>query len=377
MNGNLAGLNETLFPLTRREARRPLPLKRGRGGAQCLHLQREPINRLEEEANQAHLAPVLGGEVATSLRVAGEGATPHDILSALFRAFLLVALLLPGGFASGQDATFTTEQKSPIRLSESLQARLAIEGPAPLRVELPKPFLDPITDRDWKIQPVGNVSVVSIAERRERWTQTYRLDPYVPGKGLPVIFAAVKVNGREVQPGGFEVTVLSTVAEPKAENAKPVTSIEELPDPDPISPPRVAAWQLVLLCGGIIAVIAFVLWMRPKPPPMPPHEWAIGALDELERAGVANRELVARAAEILRELIERQFGIPATKLTTAELLATTAWTVEQTDPLRRILDRCDLAKFAGDIPNDDGCRDLLARCRNWLNEVGTVSTGPR
>ncbi len=292
-------------------------------------------------------------------------------------ALAVLFMLTLGTAASAQDATFTTDRKD-LRLSESLRATLTIEGTAPLQVELPKQLLDPISDRDWKIQPVGTPSVTPIGDNRERWTQTFRLDPYVPGNAMPVIFAAVKVNGREVLPGGFEVKVITTVIEAKAENAKPVTGIEEVPPPVIDTPTSLPLWWWV---GGFVTGISTVVlisrWRR-KPLPIPPLEWALAALADLEGRGVPDMEIVERAAEILREFIERRYGIPATKLTTSELLstATKPWSIEQTDALGTILDGCDRAKFAGDIPDDGGCRSLLARCRQWVHDVSPALAGP-
>ncbi|MBA4190236.1 MAG: hypothetical protein C0467_19800 [Planctomycetaceae bacterium] len=279
--------------------------------------------------------------------------------------------------AHAQEARFTTDRKD-LRLSESLRATLVIEGTAPLRVELPQQQLDPIADRNWKIQPVGTASVTPLGDNREKWTQTFRLDPYVPGNAMPVIFAAVKVNGREVLPGGFEVKVITTVAESKAENAKPVTGIEELPPPVIDTPGSLAPWWLA--AAGILGVLGMgIVWrLRKKSPAIPPHEWAIGAFDQLEQGATSDAERVAGVATILREFIERRFGIPATRLTTAELLATAqkAGSVEKADTLASLLNSCDRAKFAGDVPDDSGCRDLLARCRQWVHDVSPALPGP-
>ena len=89
--------------------------------------------------------------------------------------------------------------------------------------------------------------------------------------------------------------------------------------------------------------------------------------------------LVERVAAIVREFIDRRFGIPAPRLTTPELLAATekaSRPVEETDALRGILDFCDRAKFAGDIPDDDGCRSLLARSRDWVDNVCAADARP-
>jgi len=280
--------------------------------------------------------------------------------------------------ACAQDARFTTDRKD-LRLSESLVATLTIDGPAPLRVELPQQLLDPITERDWKIQPQGTPTVSASGDNREKWIQTFRLDPYVPGDAMPVIFAAVKVNGREVLPGGFDVKVITTVTDAKAENAKPVTGIEELSPPPVIDTPvSLTKWVLVgLVLVGVIS-IGIVRWLRQKPPPVRPQDWAEAAFDQLSSRENTGEALVAGAAAILREFIERQFGIPATTLTTSELLATPTqpWTVEQANTLTRILDRCDRAKFAGDVPDDSGCRDTLARCRQWVHDVSPAFPGP-
>ena len=81
---------------------------------------------------------------------------------------------------------------------------------------------------------------------------------------------------------------------------------------------------------------------------------------------------------VVRGFIERQFGIPAPKLTTMELLVAAeqaGWAVEVSESLGRLLEICDRAKFAGDVPDDDGSRDLLAGGRDWVNRVSS-NTGP-
>jgi len=280
--------------------------------------------------------------------------------------------------ACAQDARFTTNSKR-LTLSESLVATLTIEGPAPLRVELPTQLLDPITERDWKIQPRGTPTVSAIRNNREKWIQTFRLDPYVPGEAMPVIFAAVKVNGREVLPGGFDVKVITTVTDTKAENAKPVTGIEEI-SPPPVTDTPVSLTKWVVVGLVLVGVVTFgvVRWLRQKPPAVFPKDWAETAFDQLVRSEQTGEALVAGTAAILREFIKRQFGVPATTLTTSELLATPTqpWSVEQANTLTWILERCDRAKFAGDIPDDSGCRDVCARCRQWVHDVSPAVPGP-
>ncbi len=292
--------------------------------------------------------------------------------------FLLLLLLLPS-LASAQDvsASITQDQKK-IRLSESVRVTLTIEGPAPLRVELPKPLLSPESDRDWKIQPLATATVTPAGAKREKWSQAFRLDPYVAGEWY-VQFAPLKVNNRETVGPGCEVQVNSTIGEAKAEAARPVTPIEELPTPPPIRTDSVAVWWWVT--GALVVlVVAGVGWrLRRKPAPIAPGDWATAAFARLERDGVGGAALVERVATVLREFIDRRFGIPASRLTTPELLAAAEQAgrpVEETDALRRVLDRCDRAKFAGDVPDDNGCRDLLAGARQWVHDVCAADARP-
>lgn len=285
----------------------------------------------------------------------------------------LLFLILPSlalAQAPGVTATATADKKT-VSLSQSLRVTLAVEGSAPLRVELPKQLLVPEADRDWKIQPVGKPSIAPAGTDRERWVQVYRLDPYVAGEVMTVLFVPLKVNGHETPGPGFEVRVLSPGTEAKDDAARPVTSIEELPAP-PVEPHSSIVWWWALNALLIVAVVAIAWRMRRRPKPIPPTVWASAAFDKLERNAASGAALVEGVATVVRGFIDRRFGIPAPKLTTQELLATaeqTGWPVEHTDPLRLLLDDCDRAKFAGDVPDDDGCRGLLARGREWVNLV--------
>jgi hypothetical protein len=281
---------------------------------------------------------------------------------------LLICLAQPPAITATAKSDKTT-----VRLSASIRVTLTVEGPAPLRVEVPKHLLVPESDRDWKVQAVGSPAVTPAGAGRERWEHVYRLDPFAD-KTLRVEFAPLKVNGREVKPDGFNVEV-TTTAEAKEETARPVTPIEELPPPPPPTTSSLVWWWVASTL--LMVVVAAVAWrVRRQPKPVPPREWAGAAFDRLEQ-NTAGAALVEGVAAVVRGFIDRRFGIPATKLTTAELLAAAeqaGWPVEQTDPLRLLLDDCDRAKFAGDVPDDDGCRDLLARGREWVN---LVSPDPR
>ena len=85
------------------------------------------------------------------------------------------------------------------------------------------------------------------------------------------------------------------------------------------------------------------------------------AVRELE--GVADLD---RLSAVVRTFLERQYGIPATRLTTVELPGVVGadW--------RAILTRCDAAKFAGGAVGDEDVRELVAASRALVQETGAA-----
>src|SRR6185369_1137407 len=117
-------------------------------------------------------------------------------------------------------------------LARSVRVTLAIEGPAPLRVELPKELLTADANTVWRIRtepPDRKPEVKPAGAGRERWQQVYRLDPYVPGE-LRVSFNPVTVNGQSVTWDAVPVKVTKTVGDPAATPPRPPVGPE---DPQP------------------------------------------------------------------------------------------------------------------------------------------------
>ncbi len=339
----------------------PSPPGRGGWGVRAFDLLRgiaSPTNREDGEPRKASTHPTR----------------PRPTIC----VFLILAFILsfPSSSVAQSPTPFaiaSSEQKR-IQLSETVRAAMVIVGPSPLRVEPPKQLLAPESDRDWKINPVGREAVLPLLglPGMECWVQNYRLDPYVAGNSLHIEFAPVKVNGREIVPTGLEVTVLSSLSEVKADAARPVTGIEELPPPPSIEHSSSPWWVLVGLGLVLAAVVAWRL--RGKPKPVPPFEWAMKSFDRLDREEISGPALVEGVAMVLRGFIERRFGIAAPRLTTSELLIAAeqaGWPVEESESLLRLLEICDRAKFAGDVLADDRCRDLLAGGRDWVNRVSS------
>jgi hypothetical protein len=323
-------------------------------------------------------APVVPAAPVAPVALAIPAALPVPASGQAVLAPLAAAPALP---APPPTVTVTPDRKT-LSLSESLHAILTIEGPAPLRVEVPAPVLLPASERDWRVRPTGPPRVSPSGDGRETWTQGFRLDPYTPGEQY-VLFAPFTVNGREVPGPGFEVRVISTVSEAKAEAARPVTGVEAPPSPAADSGVSRAPWVVGGLLGVavvvvVVAVAVVARWYRRPPGPVPAYGRALAALDRLERDGVSGQALAESVAAVLREFVEGRFGIPAARLTSSELLAAAeqaVGSVEKADRLRRILDGLDRVRFGGEVADDRGCRGLADAVREWLHQVGPA--GPR
>jgi hypothetical protein len=299
---------------------------------------------------------------------------------------LLLLLLLPGPVAA-QVAPSVTLDRQAVRLSEPVRVTLAVEGPAPLRVEPPaddqaQKLLTPESAAAWRIRPAGGVTVEDLPGGRQRWARVYRLDPYLAGEKVPVAFAPVPVaaGGAAAQPVTWpsqEVAVTTTIAEPKAEHARPVTGIEELP-PLPGPDPGAVGWWFAAGLGAVFgAVLGWVVvrrW-RAGPPPLPPAVWATRELDRLAREVTAGRAAGAadRVAAVVRGYVERRHGLPASRRTTAELVAAcdgAGWPAEGVAGLRDLLGRCDRTRFAGGEPTAAEAGELIAAARAWVAAGG-------
>ena len=78
-----------------------------------------------------------------------------------------------------------------VSLSDALIATLSIDGLAPLVVTPPLPLLAEASRQSWQIKPQGPASVSKLLDGQERWTQAYRLEPFVSGDKVSVEFAPV------------------------------------------------------------------------------------------------------------------------------------------------------------------------------------------
>ena len=260
-------------------------------------------------------------------------------------------------------ATLMPDQQA-IRLSGSLTLRAAVEGPAPLRIELPSAALSDESAPLWEIIPLGPAQRVDLPDGQQRWTQDYKASPFAPGPAVPlslrdgIAAAGNVIEAKAVAFPALSIRVDTKIVKIEAGEALPATGIEELP-PLPSSdalPPGVVGFAIAVV---LLLTIGIVLSLRRRKPKPAPGEVALRALEAISQEADAPD----RIAAILREFAATRFDFPATTMTTAELAK-----AHPDGELQAILEACDLARFAGVVwgPGDGG--EWAARARAWVSD---------
>lgn len=189
-----------------------------------------------------------------------------------------------------------------------------------------------------------------------------------------------RVETVRVPPHAFTVaSLLANEADPKRQLEDPPISLEY---------PAERA-ELVIYASALALVLGFLaalLWRRLRravavvigPPPVPPHERALGALAELEGSNLLETGLYAdyyvQLTEITKAYLEGRFGVEALDRTTDELRQALLREGARIAPLQpaeviAFLQECDLVKFARFAPEIEAARGDLTRVRAIVEQT--------
>ena len=140
----------------------------------------------------------------------------------------------------------------------------------------------------------------------------------------------------------------------------------------------------VILGIIIVAVIVGLIWLylrkhKSEPPPLkeevvssPPHEIALGQLNELDMASVDMETYHIQISHIIREYIAARYAIPALELTTIGLLRQLSdEQIEEkhVNHLQDFLGNCDIVKFTKYQPNKTEADARMVDARWFVNET--------
>jgi len=142
----------------------------------------------------------------------------------------------------------------------------------------------------------------------------------------------------------------------------------------------------------VLAILMVLFWltkrqkvskMQSRSIELPPHELALKKLEVLTRKQWISqgyiKEHYAELTFILREFLEKRFGIPALESTTEETvfhLNGHDFTTAQTQALQTLLEQADLAKFAKIMPPESFHIESMETTKSIINQFTAPPISP-
>jgi hypothetical protein len=256
-----------------------------------------------------------------------------------------------------------------VALSESLLVTFTIEADAPLIVKPPRELLAPESFQLWYFVRVED-SFQKIGDR-ERWTQVYKLKPYVLNEQLPLEFTSFIIQAgpnaerHELKWEKYQIRITTQIPK-ELPPPRAVTAEEQLP-PLP-KPPESASSAVPTFVA--VAVVAFagvwLAWRRWKPkktPPLTRWQWMNDQISQLDRRP-NNMAKAERLTDTIRAYLAKLLGVQTAPRTTTELLAE----MPVVAPLQDVLLELDTVKFAGVDAESATWERWLTRIQDWVTE---------
>lgn len=246
-----------------------------------------------------------------------------------------------------------------IPLSESLRATVSLDSVAPFTVTVPNPLLSEVSRTAWFVKPLGKPVLAKLLDGQERWTQTFALEPRVPGESVSVEFAAFVVTSAHGDAATVTLPVKTVAVKSSGTTAesesRPVTPPEPLRDDSHEKTPAYFV-PVTLLALSFVVVLLAIAWRRfiHVRSPDPPYD------PESDLNRIANLEGDRDFADGLGKLIRLKLDPRFASMTTAEIATV------QPGPHVQLLERCDRVLFAGERFEPEDRVVLLADARSLI-----------
>jgi len=304
-------------------------------------------------------------------------------------AALTVMLATSALAADGPDAGVSIEssvEPSTITIGDPMVYTITCASPEGIEVRVPEfgESLDDFFVRDFhkeKVRKEGDRYIYRIS---------YVLTLFQVGT-FTIPAAEIAYTAAEGKTGTLTTDPIEIVVEAVApEDAEDIVEIKP-PLEIPVNYRSIIITTAAVL-AGLAVLIGILLVMRrwsrgraatiPAAPPRPADEVALEALAELERSGLLARgeakAFYTALSEILRRYIEGRYRVGAVEETTAEIgLSLEAAAVDASHRLdiRRVLDECDLVKFAKYRPPETRGADAIKTVRRLVEATRVLSRG--
>lgn len=280
-----------------------------------------------------------------------------------------------------------------VTVGDMVRVRVMLEAPEEYEIQLPEAAaFEALPAR------VAATPEPRPGERGTVWQREYVLEPTVSGKlEIPPLEARYLRHSTGIDTQPAEQVIVSN---PIAVEVRSVLTAQDKPESPrditatrlPPKPPR-PAWQWAALVGGVAAGAgalyfgyrAWRKWATRPPPPILPEVWALRALAELDALDWDAPEHVRtgyyRLTEIVREYIERKFGLAAPEMTTEEFLRALSRRPQALPydayRLREFLEACDRVKYAAMHPGVEETRGVITAARAFVNATAAASVSPQ
>jgi hypothetical protein len=263
-------------------------------------------------------------------------------------------------------------------VGDHLAVRVVVDIPPATRLDPPQlgPSLGPFSVLE------GSWSAPEDRAEGQRWTWTGVVVSFRPGEvELPAVRVVVEDEAgtqHTAESDPVRVEILSVLDPAASEGAE--AEIADLKPPASVPPD----YRSLVTATGILALLllgAAVLWwlhrrfaarLAAVPAPddpfhrIPPHEWVYAELQKLLERRLAEQGqedlFFTEVARILKRYLGGRFRVELMEQTTAEVperLRQAGTPAEAIDAARDLLERCDLVKFAKELPRPDDCRAAI------------------
>lgn len=330
--------------------------------------------------------PRAGAHAARADVLPGAGeAAPMGLLPAAAALLLAAAFGMPAGAQTASPAINATVDPAQLAVGDRARLGIVVEHDAGASVTWPE------------LETLGPFEVL------ERRVGEARVEGGRTASSVELVLTAfelgeLEVPAVEVEVVGADGNVVMLATEPASVTVASVGldeggDIRAIKGPldIPLSVLTLLPWLagILLLAGGL-----YWLWRRsrrrapgsilaPAEPPRPAHETAYEAFRTLEAERLPDRGEIKvfhiRASDIVRAYVEGRFGVDALEMTTGEVLDGLRGQEVDDEVLldfRRLLEGCDLVKFAKHRPALERCRDVIPLGRSLVDRTRVVVSSP-